>query len=118
MPDSVSARIASWGLPAEVEDEVYDRLNNELGGHPDEHIRTVRAPCHLEQYSFKTKTDSARFTFVFRVQRQDDGSITIEDCYRLPFPITIIHGGRSLPVVPPAVVGEIVHDDDASATEE
>lgn len=105
VPAAVQERIASWRLPVEVEDELYERLDKELGGHPDEYIRGVVAPVRFEQYSFSTKTDAARFTFIFRVNRQNDGSILIEDCYRLPFaidflptpPLTVIPHAQSTP---------------------
>jgi hypothetical protein len=53
----------------------------------------------MEQYSFGTTHLGFRYTFVFRLDKNDDGSYIVTDGYRMMLDPVPIHSGRPAPRV-------------------
>jgi hypothetical protein len=86
--DAVQAKVSLWGLPPEVEEEVYERLDKELGQHKDEVLRVIVAPVRLLQYSFSMKHEDEPFTFAFRVEEIDSETIAVVDACKIGRAVT------------------------------
>jgi hypothetical protein len=87
LSEEVIEIIASWRLPGIIQNEILERLYEELAPHPSRHLRRVPPPVDNMEYSFcitGVGEPPSDYLFAFTVlYASDEETIVIKDCLYL-----------------------------------